>query len=149
MFVEVHEFAVCIEAVEGNFVSLFFFEEVNHQVKTSIEDGPAYAFLVFNADIVELASLEFLGEFIQNGLHLGFTFASGDEEIVRFVFDAAESQNQNYPKSKTWLPKHGPYPGIQGSWMLGFLTCYNPLLPSPSGSEPPSPALLSQITPSA
>ena len=90
MFIEVHEFAVCIEAVEGNFVSLFFFEEVNHQVKTSIEDGPAYAFLVFNADIVELASLKFLGKFIQNGLHLGFTFASGDEEIIRFVFDAAE-----------------------------------------------------------
>lgn len=49
----------------------------------------------------------------------------------------SSSQNQDYPESKTWLRKHGPYPGIQGSWMLGFITCYNPLQPSPSGFEPP------------
>ena len=50
----------------------------------------------------------------------------------------SSSQNQDDPESKTWLPKHGPYCGIQGPWMLGFITCYNPLQPSPSGFEPPT-----------
>lgn len=57
--------------------------------------------------------------------------------ILMFTLDSS-SQNQNYSKSKTWLPKHGPYPGIQGSWMLGFTACCNPLQPLPIGSEPPT-----------
>ena len=48
------------------------------------------------------------------------------------------SQNQNYSESKMRLPEHSPYPGIQGPWALGFLTCHNPLQPSPSDSEPPA-----------
>ena len=74
----------------GDIISLFFFEQVHHQFKTSIEDGPTNAFLVFDSDKVELAGFELLGEFVQNRLHLGFAFASGDEEVVRFVLDSAE-----------------------------------------------------------
>ena len=63
---------------------------MNHQVKTCIEDSPTDSFFVFYADKVELAGFELLGEFVQNRLHLGFAFASGDEEVVRFVLDSAE-----------------------------------------------------------